>query len=189
MEVVVCIATGPSLTQEDVDYCRDKATVFAVNDSYKIAPWADVLYAADGTWWDHHKGVADFKGQRWTVNSQTAQKYGFNYIAGKSQITWSENKDFIATGGNSGFQALNLAAIQGAKKVILLGYDYGYDPKTQERHFFGEHPAPLNRGSDYRIWIEHIYKAASLIKIPVINCSRKTAIKCFPQMTIQEALC
>ena len=31
---VVCLATGPSLTKEDAEYCRDKADcVIAVNDA------------------------------------------------------------------------------------------------------------------------------------------------------------
>ena len=44
---VVCIGTGPSLTQADVDLCCSQARVIAVNDAYRMAPLADVLYAAD----------------------------------------------------------------------------------------------------------------------------------------------
>ncbi len=44
---VVCIASGPSLTQSQVDYCRGKARVAVVNNNWEKAPWADVLYGAD----------------------------------------------------------------------------------------------------------------------------------------------
>jgi hypothetical protein len=52
---IVCIASGPSLTREDVDACRGAAgVVLAVNDTITYAPWADVLYACDRRWWQEH---------------------------------------------------------------------------------------------------------------------------------------
>ena len=59
---VVCIGSGPSLTAEDVDYCRGRAKVIAINNAYQLAPWSDVLYACDGAWWDWHQGAPDFGG-------------------------------------------------------------------------------------------------------------------------------
>lgn len=184
MEIAACIATGPSLTQADVDYCKGKARVYAVNDVYKIAPWADILYAADDSWWDHHGGVPDFQGQKYTVNPDAAKKFGLNFIDCKSTIDWSDNPAFIATGGNSGFQAMNLAALHGAEKIILLGFDYGFKGK---KHFFGEHPKPIDRPSDYHTWLKKINKAALHIKIPVVNCSRESAINCFPRKSLEAA--
>lgn len=55
-QTVVCIATGPSLTPEQVALverwraaggCR----AIAINDAYLYAPWADALYFADVRWW------------------------------------------------------------------------------------------------------------------------------------------
>ena len=66
-ETVVVIATGPSLTAEDVDYCRGKARVIAINDAYTLAPWADALYATDAKWWHWHRGVASFTGAKWSM--------------------------------------------------------------------------------------------------------------------------
>lgn len=51
-DTIVCVASGESLTRADVNYCRGKARVLAINDNYRIAPWADWLYACDGRWWD-----------------------------------------------------------------------------------------------------------------------------------------
>lgn len=163
--------------------------VYAVNDAYKIAPWANILYAADHSWWQQHKGASDFQGKKYSVSSEACAEYkDIHYIAGKSAPEWSVSPDYIATGGNSGFQAMNLAAIHGAKKIILLGFDYGFKAGTP-KHFFGDHPGPINRGSDYPQWIDRINKAALHIKIPVVNCSRETAITCFPRQIIQDALC
>jgi len=37
-ETFVCLASGPSLTQADVDYCRGKARVIAIKDVLHLAP-------------------------------------------------------------------------------------------------------------------------------------------------------
>lgn len=55
---VVCLASGPSLTEDDVNYVRGKAVVIAVNDTIRWAPWADVIYSSDQLWWSrHHREV------------------------------------------------------------------------------------------------------------------------------------
>jgi len=42
--------------------------VLAINDAYRLAPWADWLYACDDRWWRfHHEAVAaGFQGECWT---------------------------------------------------------------------------------------------------------------------------
>ena len=52
---VLCIASGPSLTREDVEYCRDKVDAsIVVNTSFRMAPWATALSASDRRWWAWH---------------------------------------------------------------------------------------------------------------------------------------
>ena len=54
-ETVVCIASGPSLTRDDVEYCRGRAKVLVINTSILLAPWADAFHACDGRVWRWHK--------------------------------------------------------------------------------------------------------------------------------------
>jgi hypothetical protein len=59
-ETVVCIASGPSLTQEICDRIRDardagRCKAIVVNSSCMLAPWADVLYFTDSGWYDARK--------------------------------------------------------------------------------------------------------------------------------------
>lgn len=184
----VCIASGPSLTREDVETARTLPAIFyAVNDCHRIAPWAHVLYAADLAFWRHYDGVPEFAGQRWSVDPRAA-RWGVRHMPGSDLLVWGSSPGPIAHGGNSGFQAINLAARQGARRIILLGYDMGVEP-SGPRHWFGEHPAKISRGSDYENWIKHFDRAAPLIAsdgVEVINCSRRTALKCFPRATIEE---
>lgn len=189
--IAVCIASGPSLTPEDVDYCRGKAKVYVVNNCYKLAPWADVLYACDGRWWDYHyedvKQV--FKGELWTIDFPIAAKYKLNSIGVDNYKPWSNSPDSIVTGNNSGFQALNLAYAHGAKKIILLGYDM--KPRADGiRHWHGNHPRELLQTNpiEYTKWVKNFQKASKLIDIPVINCTRDSALECFPKSDLRSVL-
>src|SRR5512139_1237105 len=59
----IVAASGPSLTPKVADACKGFHVV-AVNDAYRLFPDADVLYACDPKWWDVHKGVRKFAGER-----------------------------------------------------------------------------------------------------------------------------
>lgn len=200
MRTVVCIASGPSLTQDDVDYCLGKSVVYAVKECHLLAPWADVLYAADGDWWDDlyktKGGAPHFKGQRWTVDEVAAKRYGLSLIPYKSASKWSDDPSFIATGGNSGFQIVNLAVLQQKPdRVILIGYDMGNTPNQQKfdisksKHWWtGKVQRPM-RHSEYGEFIRRFAEAAPLIPVPVINCTRGGNLNCFPRQDLRQALC
>ena len=52
----VCIASGPSLTPEDVQAVKEwrdagKGKVIVVNTTFRAAPWADAMFAMDAKWW------------------------------------------------------------------------------------------------------------------------------------------
>lgn len=181
----ICIASGSSLTKEDVDLCRGAGKVYAVKECVKLAPWADVLYAADGDWWENYKGMTDFQGDRWTVDVAAAKKYGLNCIDYINTCNWSNDPAYIATGGNSGFQALNLAVLQGAGRVILLGYDMGF---TTNKHWWTGTLKREVRSSDYNFWIKRFCAAVPFIPAPVINCTRGGYLECFPRMDLADAL-
>ena len=95
---------------------------------------------------------------------------------------------FIGGGGNSGFQALNLAVRWGAARVVLTGYDY----KDPGNHWFGRHPPNFSDPpqSVMSTWIANMNRAAPevLKRAEVINASRDTALECFPRLPLSEAL-
>lgn len=188
MKTAICIASGPSLTQADVDYCRGKGKVYAVKECRHLAPWADILYAADTDWWERFDGCADFAGERWTCSEEAAKKYGINHIKINSQLVWSDTPGLIASGGNSGFQVINMAALDGAERIILLGFDYGYDPAQTDKHWWEkEHPRE-SRYSNYAEWNKKLAKAAEQMKVPVFNASVQSAITCFERVNLREII-
>lgn len=186
-ETAVLIASGSSLTQEDVDWCQGKARVLAVNDSYRKAPWADLLYASDPRWWDSARGADEFAGMRVTQCGSTAARWGLTRVAGRVGAGLSCDPALIHFGGNSGFAAANLAALLGAARLLLLGYD------MKGAHWFGWHPPPLTnpREHTFRKWREAFRIAApdfERLGVEVLNCSPGSALDCFPRSTIREAL-
>lgn len=187
---VVCFATGRSLTQEDVDYCRDKADCFiAVNDAWKLAPWATVLYSSDQSWWPFYKFVPEFRGLK-VACTPTIQAGVVLTLkrTGTSGIDW--NRTGIRTANNSGGAAINLAVHLGAKRIVLLGYDMG---ATGSGHFFGTHPSGLRNTatSEYSLFRTMTATMAAPLKergIHVVNASRKSNLDCFERRTLREVL-
>ena len=191
-ETVVILATGPSLTQEDVDYCRGKAKVIAVNDSYTLAPWADCLYATDAKWWNWHRGVPEFTGPKWSIEhsqwNNTRAKYpGIQRLRNTGALGLEHNPTGLRNGRNSGFAAMNLAVHYGVSKIVLLGYDM--QPSNGKRHFFGDHPqvspSPYNQ---FRSAFETLVKPLAKLKIQTINCTRKSVLNCFPKAALEDVL-
>lgn len=189
-ETVVCIGTGPSLTPADVEYCRDRARVIVVNDAYTLAPWADALYACDAKWWKWHRGAPGFEGLKYTLEQKVVPPPvlypGVERLRNFGRAGLSLDPEGLKVGFDSGYQAINLAVLLGASRIILLGYDMRSDKKD---HFFGAHPdrTKPNFGmclQAYQALIEPLRSAG----VSVVNATRKTALTCFPQMALEDAL-
>ena len=199
-QTAVCIAGGASLTKEQVDAAiADNCRIIAINDAYKLAPDADILYACDFKWWEWHKGCPDFKGYKLQHypearlnNMSIALPYpDIDAFLSSGNGGFEERMDRQRHGGNSGYQALHIAMQLGASKIILIGYDMGVN--SDKTHWFGEHPgqSPNANNQKYENWIQEfpaLKEAADKRGQRIINATIKTRLKCFEQMTIEEAL-
>lgn len=177
----VLIGGGPSLTREDVDAVRGRATVIAINDAYKLAPWADVLYAADRKWIDWHDGVPSFTGRKFTIASHdTTPRPDWTVLKNTGTHGLELQFGAVRTGYNGGYQAINLAVHLGATRILLLGYDMAPNPDGPS-HWFGEHPD--KKPSPYpqmRAAFDSLLDPLKVCGVEVVNCSRQTALLCFP---------
>jgi len=149
------------------------------------------MYACDPQWWDvHAKDVlANFPGEKWTQDGPTAKKYGLNHIPGAHNAGLSLRKELIHFNANSGAQALNLAVLWGAKRIILVGFDMGLQGK--QRHWFGDHPGLLNKATDYPDLIAKFGRIAEDLKaigVEVWNTSMESALPWFPKKPLDELL-
>jgi hypothetical protein len=165
-----------------VDLCasyRDRAYFFGCNDSYKLVPFLDLLYACDLRWWEyHHDKVYDT--YKWTSNKEASDKFSLNYIEGHSLPDLCLDKFAIHYGFNSGYQLINLAYHFGVREFYLVGYDM-----RANGHFFGNHPWPLVTTSPYELFISR-YKTITLPSI--VNCTPGSALTVFPYKDLEECL-
>lgn len=194
-ETVVVAATGPSLTADVAAACY-RARVLAVNDAWRLLPWAEVLYSCDAAWWKVHNGCPDFAGERWTshspqLNNKAADEalpgYRLNIIAGKSGDTFSGDPACLHYGNNSGFQGIGLAILFGARRIVLVGFDMRVGDR---RHFFGSHPPPLRNSLDYELLIPSFAHAAKHLPagVEILNATPGSALTCFPMKPLAGAL-
>lgn len=195
-ETVVLLATGPSLCQADVDYVRGKARVIAVNDAWKLCPWADALYGTDARWWNWHKGVPSFTGPKWSLDHSQWHPYRTLYpdvqrLRNTGPGGLEHNPTGLKNGRNSGYAAVNLAVHYGAKRLILLGYDLQATGGRQ--HFWkennGEHPNKSRSPySSFRQRFDTLKKPLMKLGIEVINCTEGSALLTFPKASLRDAL-
>lgn len=190
----VCMASGPSLCAEDVNYVkahRDENTkVIVTNTTFRMAPWADILYACDGQWWDKHidEVEAKFHGERYCYAPKASELYGATKVAGVHGGKL-QTPPKISTGGNSGHQAVHLAYNMGARHIYLLGYDMART--FGKSHWHGDHPPGLGNAGPVDRWVgfmEELSKGLKERGVKVINCSRHTALTCFPRAKIKDVL-
>jgi len=196
-ETIAIIASGPSAKKAGVDKLQGRAKVIVINESWQLAPWADVLYGCDGQWWKWRDGVRKFKGIRLSYDADACNLYrdlGMRriYIPDrKSDVIVWEPLGHVGAGGNSGFQALNLAAQFGGSRILLVGYDMRVDLGS---HWHQPHYPPLSNPHPndnlprWRAAVDGAHEVLSSRGIEVINCSLVSALKAYPKMTIAEAL-
>lgn len=96
----------------------------------------------------------------------------------------------VGWGGNSGFQALNLAVQFGARRIVLVGYDMRTDKGL---HWHRDHPRGMNNPSARNVarWRRVTDEAAEVLRalgIEVFNASPVSALTAYRKMSLTEAL-
>lgn len=192
--VFVVIASGPSLTAEDCEQvrawrARGGGKVVAINTSWRLAPWADVIYACDAKWWDENIDAvrSETSAQLWTQAEAAAKLHGLQRIKGRRAD--GLGRDAVHLGGNSGYQAINLAFLWGARRIVLLGFDMQHT--GGKGHWHGDHPGKKGVKPPVRNWVPRFTKLAEDLAaegVAVVNATRETALKCFPLVPIETAL-
>jgi hypothetical protein len=102
---------------------------------------------------------------------------------------WSKDVGEVYSGGLSGYHLLQLTgqATPQPKKIILLGYDMKYTPDGR-RHCHPDHAPPFNNVPKLREQVPYFDVLARQSPIPIVNCTRDSALRCFPVRPLREVL-
>lgn len=186
----VVIANGPSLDRAAVegDAQPSGAAKIAVNTAYMAAPFADVFYAGDFLFWKvHHQRMKRERAALWTCDATAAEHFGLNRWKAKNDVGLGET--MIHMNGNSGAQAINLAYLFGARKILLLGFTMReIDGK---KHFHGDHEAPLVQKQLFAEWLHKmafVARDAKRLGVDIVNCDKLSAMKCFRFGNLEDEL-
>lgn len=195
--VVALLGGGPSLTPEIVELALKKADrVLAINNGINICPKADALYFCDRKWFRwHEKSVSEFwafGGKVFYLDTEENKDLksklpGSIALKQAGHLGLSLDANAIYTGHNSGYQALNLLVHLGATRAVLLGFDM---KEVDGRcHWHEEHPIPSD-GRNYVSFIDAFATGAPLFAaagLEILNATPGSALKCFPQSTLEAA--
>lgn len=159
----------------------------------RLCPWADVVYGCDGPWWRLKNGLPDYSGIKLAHDSSVCATYRDLH---KIEISDEDRFLFdvpglVGSGGNSGFQAVNIAAQFGANRILLIAFDMHTGGGL---HWYGPNVGnQMNNPNDVNLmrWRDAFAKQAGSLRrrgIEVVNASPDSALVCFPHGTIEETL-
>lgn len=196
-ECAAIIASGPSVKKDQVEALRDRINVMAIKVNVDLAPFADVVYGCDDHWWMHRQGLPKYKGVKLTYGTEAANRYKDIYridIERKPgcDVILTEKPGRTGSGGNSGFQALNLAVQFGATGILLIGFDMRSDGNSPHWYKRNEWPGSSNPMEDnYSRWRKAFDGSVAILnelRVDVVNCSEYSSLRCYRKATVQDAL-
>lgn len=118
-KTVYIIGGGPSLDRIDLSKLKGKCCI-AINEAFELE-LTDTMFFGDRNWWELYG--SKHVGDNMTVYSTSdIIDPKVTNIMHKDR-GMSDDPSWIAWNSNSGFAAINLALLGGAKKIILIAFD------------------------------------------------------------------
>lgn len=182
----VIVASGPSAKAADLSAVKGQARIIAVNESWRLCPSADVLYGCDAKWWRLAEGAPDFAGLKISIGATPFADVRQVATTGRHAFMFKGER--VGSGGNSGFQAVNLAILFGSRRIVLVGFDYTVESGV---HWHGRHPAGLNNPSERQMgrWRDRLDATAPALAakgVEIINASSVSTLRAFPKRRLED---
>jgi hypothetical protein len=205
------IGGGPSLRGFPVDRLRGRGRVIVINrmvlpcEEWPGVPWADVLHFCDCSFWVSFRDqiLPLWQGGRITTLCNgymveagavvAARMYpgdGLLRLARAPRLGLSNDPRRLSHGSSSGYQAINLAYLFGATRIVLLGFDLQFaGDRTHTHAGYGIRQATLSHqlgvhASAFPFLVEPLERAG----VEVLNASPNSALTCWPRIPRDETL-
>ena len=182
-QTVFIVGGGPSLKSFDFTRLRDRH-VLAINAAFvdlaPIATAADIVFFRDHEWFARNRAaLAGWAGLIVTVSAA-------------AKADWPERVELVEANTaamprarTSGHQAVSLALMLAATRIVLLGFDWNLEGGNyHDRH---DRPGLKYRGGLLDSWRGYRERAAAAGAV-IINATRRSAIREFPMVDLGEEL-
>lgn len=122
------LAPGPSASADQAQQAQAAGySIGAVGNAFELIEGPDFIAATDSAWWRKYPQAKDENCRHYTMHTVSGCKHvripGFGVV-------------------NSGVLALECAKREGAKRILLLGFD------MHGSHFFGQYTNGLSNTTD-----------------------------------------
>lgn len=184
-ETVFILGGGPSLRGFSMEPLQDHR-VIVINDSFRLAPWADCLYFCDMKWWRNRgeEAILTFTGRH--IITMDNQIPGITSLRNTGTRGLETDPSGLRHGHNSGYQCINLAYHFGAKRIVLLGYDM--HPTDGRLHWNTDR---TERTMDFVNMLPHFITLKEPLEragVEVINATPGSALAVWPYRSLESLL-
>ena len=190
---VTIIGGGPSHADIDLEVLRGHRFIAVNSSCRKVQPIStkdDMLYFTDNSWNENRPQlVNEWPGLVVTSNRNAKARL-------KDKVLRIDVADLVqrlevfpdCMYTSSGHTAAGFAAVLGAKRIVLIGFDCRMVNGRSHGHGDYTQPDPNSFQLRYIPSWEGMAKVFARLNIPVINATPDSAVKCFPFLTLGEAL-
>jgi len=192
-DTVFIIGGGPSLAGVDLQRLQGKGVLLAVNEAYNKIPYCNALFTCDRLWFRHNVKTFDSRPDVLKFvalpKDMVIPEFSGTLLERSREDGLSYDPSSIRINGNSGFGALNLAVLAGAKRIVLLGFDL--KPTASVTHWHGGYIwfDKRNETGMYPRWIrafETVSKELYDMGVNVLNINKDSAIRCFDFIDFED---
>lgn len=170
--------------------------VLGVNMAYMLGDWLSGMYFGDRAFFKRNKlELLAFKKLKIThANLHFADikwHYDIKWLKPKVKgFGISSDPEVVIWNRNSGSAAINVAALAGAKRILLLGFDM-LPNSVGRTHWHGSYGHYRIQPSSFVRFLKgfnQIAEDAKRRKIEILNVTEASAITVFPKVTLKEVL-
>jgi hypothetical protein len=191
------VAGGTSVLNQNLKLLVGQK-VIAVNSSYEVVPWADVLFFGDARWFfvhQHRPALQAFNGRfiscAKAVRDSRVWKVRRVIPDATGKPGWTDARDAVVCNRTSLQGAMNAAGHLGVARIVLLGADMCRAADGRSHHH-SAHPWPNKPGN--KTWDIQMRQLAQTVAplrergIEVINTSPTSRLPWWPKRRLESVL-
>lgn len=204
-ETVFIIGGGPSLKALDLRRLETREPhqrVITVNNAFRLLKNPDVIFYADTRWWGWNSAdiALDFPGRIISTCSASIKyldprvcrmgrdyRYDTRHMPEGTAVALSEDPTLLS-GPDSGYMAMNLAYHFGASRIVLLGFDMGF--QEGQAHWHEDHPVVTPESNYTDLFLPRYPALCEMLtkrNVEVLRCT-PSRLDCVPETPFEAAL-